>query len=662
MKLHNEYGQSWFLAAGLIDGPRTLHQLEEYYRIVARRFGLFMEVMGNHPSGLNASDLREHLQQDVQDLISRGWIVEKGEQYAVTELGREQAELMLKDLERSGRLLEKARNPQTVSKITLLVHFVLAAVKMPAALLSGSVGLLNDALDTLMDGISSLFVFFGVRSGRERQASYILLVFMGITGLYSLYEAISRFIHPVSLQGDIGTFIAVSISAGLCALLWVYQKYSGLRHSCIPLIAQSIDSRNHIIVAGGVAAGLIAARFDILLLDQIVGMVVAILILKGAVELLIDLLRSSDDEDLDLSKYGFQRLDRHRHRQFVRWFLFEIEKGNITTRRQMCEEAQAATDFNKIASLRALGLHEQIGRDQKIETAAKEVFEKNLAVEAPSSATPSLHLTPAGKEELHKALNGTWNLSFGRFSSLVVRFLVSSLFFSAIYAAARWGIRLLNTLIVPLETYSPGPAGASSPTGVAGSGSAGSVGPASSVGPEDFGWLDQAADFLSNSFNTLSIGPLSFNIPQAAGFLIGLLLFYHGRMLSHRAAHAIRRAREHTNEPHTHTNAPHTHSEKPRFLVTKGPFSQRRHPMYSGHILITLGFGIALHSVYALAWSALAAAVQLIGAFREERHLRTWFPREYPHYSRRVKHRFLSLPLWFIIGLTYTAAWIGVLF
>ncbi len=660
MKLHNEYGQSWFLAAGLIDGPRTLHQLEEYYRIVARRFGLFMEVMGNHPSGLNASDLREHIKQDLQDLISRGWIVEKGEQYAVTELGREQAELMLKDLERSGHLLEKASDPQTVSKVTLLVHFVLAAVKMPAALLSGSVGLLNDALDTLMDGISSLFVFFGVRSGRERQASYILLVFMGITGLYSLYEAISRFIHPVSLQGDIGTFIAVSISAGLCALLWVYQKFSGLRHSCIPLIAQSIDSRNHIIVAGGVAAGLIAAKFDIILLDQIVGMVVAVLILKGAVELLIDLLRSSDDEDLDLSKYGFQRLDRHRHRQFVRWFLFEIEKGNITTRRQMFEEAQAATDFNKIASLRALGLHEQIGRDQKIETAAKEVFEKNLAVETPSSDTPSLHLTPAGKEELHKALNGTWDLSFGRFSSLGVRFLVSSLFFSAIYAAARWGIRLLNKLIVPLETYSPGPAESAGPTSSVGPGSvssAGSVGPASSVGPEGFGWLDQA-DFLSNSFNTLSVGPFSFTPVQAASFLIGLLLFYHGRMLSHRAAHAIRHAREKIPD----ANGRNRHSQKPRYLITRGPFALRRHPMYTGHILITLGFGIALHSVYALAWSALAAAVQLIGAFREERHLRTWFPREYPHYSRQVKHRFLSLPLWFIIGLTYTAAWIGVLF
>lgn len=630
MKLHNEYGQSWFLAAALIDGPRSLEQLKEYYHVVARRFGMFINVMNARAGGL---DLEENLRSNLKDLVSQGWITHDDGLYHITDLGRDQAELMLKDLERGGRIIEKGTHPETVSKVTLIVHFVLAAVKLPAAVFSGSVGLLNDSLDTLMDGISSLFVYFGVRAGRERLVSYILLLCMSLTGLYSLYEAIRRLINPTPLESDMTTFVAVSISAALCALLWIYQKFSGLRHSCVPLIAQSIDSRNHIIIAAGVAVGLVAATFDIMLLDQLVGLSVAILILKGAAELLIDLLRSGNDKELDLSKYGFQRLDRHRHRQFVRWFLFEIQKGRITTRDEMFKEARAATDFNQIASLRALGLAEQSGREQKIESAAEEVFSRALAEEISSadfapqdSAQPSgpskvLRLTPAGESELHSALSDNWSLTFGRYRALLVRGLVVGIFYIITFATVRWIIGLLNNWIVPLETWT-------------------------AAGPYSL-----PAALHSCAGSIFSFGPFSFTALQAVGFLIGLILFYCGRMISHTASHAIHHARENTR-----------HSQKPRSLITKGPFAIRRHPMYTGHILITLGLSIALHSVYALAWSALAVIVQLSGAFYEERRLEHWFPQEYPQYRRKIKRRFLSWPQWFIIGSIYAAAWLGIFY
>lgn len=620
------------MAAALIDGPRTLEQLKEYYHIVARRFGIFLNVMAQQHSGPAADhwlDLDENLQQNLKDLNSCGWITHADGYYHITDLGREQAELMLRDLERSGRSIEKATQPATVSTVTLIVHFVLAAVKLPAALLSGSVGLLNDSLDTLMDGISSLFVYFGVRAGRERLVSYILLLFMSITGLFSLYEAVRRFINPTPLEGDLTTFVAISISAALCALLWLYQKFSGLRHSCIPLIAQSIDSRNHIIVAGGVAAGLVAAKFNIILLDQIVGLIVALLILKGAAELLIDLLRSSGEEELDLSKYGFQQLDRHCHRQFVRWFLFEIDKGRITTRDEMFREARAATDFNRIASLRALGLAEQSGREQKIEAAAKEVFDRGLAKEAPApdsdlQSDKLLRLTPAGRTELHRALSDNWSFTIGRYRSLAIRLLFSVLFFSITFAAARGLISLLNCWIAPLETWSS---------------------------------------------STLLSLPLNFTPVQILGFLVGLILFYYGRMTSHRASHAIHHVRDRNpsdaeldQTAKAKEKRRSARSEKPRYLITKGPFALRRHPMYTGHLLICLGYAIALHSVYALAWSVLAVSVHLSGAFREERRLRQWFPQEYQEYSRRVKRRFLSRPQWVIIGVIYAAAWIGIFF
>jgi hypothetical protein len=91
-------------------------------------------------------------------LEERGWVVREGERYALTPVGREEAEKPLADMRRTHALLRKLAQPQTVSQIGLVVHWSLAALKLPAALLSGSVGLLNDATDTLLDGLSSALV------------------------------------------------------------------------------------------------------------------------------------------------------------------------------------------------------------------------------------------------------------------------------------------------------------------------------------------------------------------------------------------------------------------------------------------------------------------------------------------------------------------------
>ena len=87
------------------------------------------------------------------------------------------------------------------------------------------------------------------------------------------------------------TFLATLLSAVFCVGLWVHQRYVGLRSGHLALITQSVDSRNHVIVAAGVTAGLVAALLRYPLLDTLVGLAVALLILKSAVELAVEILR-----------------------------------------------------------------------------------------------------------------------------------------------------------------------------------------------------------------------------------------------------------------------------------------------------------------------------------------------------------------------------------
>jgi len=612
-------------ASALLDGPKTIAELAEHYSILGRRFGLLIDVFDRGGKS-RTSRIQPHLESTLEILRRKGWVKKDNDRFHITEEGRREAETMLRELERSRRVFEMATHPERVSMTTLIVHFVLAAVKLPAALLSGSIGLLNDSLDTLMDGVSSLFVYLGVRSGRERLVSYVLLGFMGVTGIYTLYGAVSRLIHPRPLDADWTAFIAVAVSAVFCVGLWLYQKYSGIKHGSVPLVAQSIDSRNHVIVAGGVAAGLVAAALRFPRLDGIVGVGVAGLILKGAGDLLLDLLRSSGDEEIDLSRYGFVRLDRHRHRQMIRWLLYGLKTRRIDSRQEMIREARAATDYGRIASLRALGLHQQPDRDKRLESAVAEIFQRGLAEEVPAGedGSPAVRLTEEGKEELRRALADSWNLSTGRrplgakalhVQALVLgfRLILSAGLFFVICASGRWVVSLLPDLDIwagPAFPLIPGLEGS---------------------------WL----------LHPLSLGPISLTGAQALLAAAGLGLFHGGRMLMHRASHAVHHSRS-------------GQEDGPARLVVEGVFAVRRHPMAAGIILVNLGLALGLHSIYILAWAGLVAVLQPMSVRSEEKGLRKRFPTEYSEYSNRVKCRFFPGWNWVLLAALYLIAWMGI--
>jgi protein-S-isoprenylcysteine O-methyltransferase Ste14 len=80
---------------------------------------------------------------------------------------------------------------------------------------------------------------------------------------------------------------------------------------------------------------------------------------------------------------------------------------------------------------------------------------------------------------------------------------------------------------------------------------------------------------------------------------------------------------------------PMSRKERPQ-LITSGPYARVRHPIYAGVVLALLGSAIVTGIALLLVALAMSAFF-LIGAFREERHLRTEFPEGYPAYQARTK-------------------------
>ncbi|MGP0027993.1 MAG: methyltransferase family protein [Streptosporangiaceae bacterium] len=71
-------------------------------------------------------------------------------------------------------------------------------------------------------------------------------------------------------------------------------------------------------------------------------------------------------------------------------------------------------------------------------------------------------------------------------------------------------------------------------------------------------------------------------------------------------------------------------------LVTTGPYSKIRHPIYSGIFLAMVGTAIAV-SLYWLVAVAILGAYFLFSAVTEERNMAKLFPAAYPPYKRATK-------------------------
>jgi hypothetical protein len=349
----------------------------------------------------NAHRQESSIRKTLDELLERGWVTRDGELYTLTPQGRDAVAKRMLELGQTGTAVRKFLVPQTVSKVTLIIHLGLAAIKIPAALLSGSVGLLNDAVDTLLDAASSMLVYLGFRFNKERAVNAVLVLLMLSTGAMTFYEAVRRFFVATNFEVSWFTFLAAILSACICLALWAYQRYVGLQGGSIALITQSVDSRNHVIVAAGVTAGLLASLLRFPLLDTLVGLTVSILILKSAIELTIEMIRSLKEEEVDLSSYEFGlavQFEKFRENQLRDWMLYLVSREGIRARAELVRLGCQVLDANQVFSLQAMELaQKQPPARDTAERSLSELVKRGWLV-----GNEQMSVTDAGKKRLRR--------------------------------------------------------------------------------------------------------------------------------------------------------------------------------------------------------------------------------------------------------------------
>ena len=359
---HGDFGK-FILLALMKEGPLDLDELEKMKSVLVSQFELVGTEFGarilsslfsrlGRPAVTRKSRVKSEQQIDVEsecrDLQEKNFIrMNQNGKYELSAEGEEEARKFEKGLKKGAEVLEnQVLNPSAVARNVVVIDFFLAALKLFSGFFSGSVGLLADGVDAVVDTVSAAVVWLGMRIKRENLGTLIVLLMIFITGIgvgydsiISLLDALSGTLSPLTMPYLV--ILTEVIALIVATFLFFYQRFVGKRNGSLALISQSVDSKNHIYVATGVIIGAICSILGVHFVDVLIGGFVAMKILVDGVGLSKEAFASIKGEDVDLEKYEVP-FERHwrmsKLKTFRTWIMYSIKELKLKTKDEIVGE------------------------------------------------------------------------------------------------------------------------------------------------------------------------------------------------------------------------------------------------------------------------------------------------------------------------------------
>lgn len=182
---------------------------------------------------------------------------------------------------------DEATNQRKMLWAVLLINFVFFGLEMATGIISKSMGLIADSLDMLADSFVYALSLIAVGGSikRKKKIATAAGYFQMVLAIIGFIEVIRRFINFSEIP-DFKTMIIVSflalIANGLC--LYLLQKSKSKEAH---MQASMIFTSNDVIINSGViVAGLLVLWTNSRIPDLIVGAIVFVVVIRGAVNIL----------------------------------------------------------------------------------------------------------------------------------------------------------------------------------------------------------------------------------------------------------------------------------------------------------------------------------------------------------------------------------------
>jgi Co/Zn/Cd efflux system component len=309
-----------FVLLTLQSKPLSMNQMMQRYHSFVMHYGL--RAMRMKDVELDPSLFKD----DLHRLCEMKLIKKSNSTYRLTPEGRAEASEKQKHEERAHRFLSSGT---TASKTSGSANILISGLKLIAGMLSNSMGLISDGFDSGMDAVSSAAVYMGAKRKRQLLSTILVVGLMLIGGISIGYEGISRLISPESVEAGLLPIVAAIASGIVSYFLSIYLGFVGKRTGNLSMVSQSLDYRNHVIIAFAVLVGIEFAAFGLPIVDSIVSVAVSILILKSVEELSAEALKTARGQEANLSRFRASwetKIANYRSDYFRFWILLKLKE------------------------------------------------------------------------------------------------------------------------------------------------------------------------------------------------------------------------------------------------------------------------------------------------------------------------------------------------
>lgn len=200
--------------------------------------------------------------------------------------------------------------------VGICCNVALFAFKLLAALLSGSVSIMADALNNLSDASGSIVTLVGFRLANqpaddkhpygharfEYLSGLAVSVLIILIGFELAKSSLDKILHPSAVEFTWVTAVVLLASIGVKSWMFLFNRHLGNLIQSASLHATAADSRNDCITTAAVLLAAVVERLTSLRVDGWMGIAVAVFILYSgwnlARETISPLLGENADEEL----------------------------------------------------------------------------------------------------------------------------------------------------------------------------------------------------------------------------------------------------------------------------------------------------------------------------------------------------------------------------
>lgn len=184
---------------------------------------------------------------------------------------------------------------EKASRFSLISNIFLFIIKLFAGILSGSIAVISDAINSLSDVLTNIAVHFSVKvsykvadsdhqyghHAAQPLAAMMLAIFAGVAGITVVRESITRIIEPTIQDILVYPIIVLSITIILKSFMTIYFRKVSIKYDSPAVKALSIDSLNDVLSSLIALFAIVISSLNLKFVDGIAGILIAFFIFRA---------------------------------------------------------------------------------------------------------------------------------------------------------------------------------------------------------------------------------------------------------------------------------------------------------------------------------------------------------------------------------------------